>query len=179
MRSGKVEQVYDQHLGAVNTITFCEENRRFATTADDKKMLIWEYGIPVPIKHIADPTLHSMPAVTKTPYKEGREEWLLCTNLDNQITTYRASGRFALNRKKTFKGHVVAGYACQPGISPDGNVVMSGDTDGRLWFWDWKSCKVFRKIKCHDHVCIAAIWHPIEPSCVATCSWDGTIKYWD
>jgi len=175
MRSGKVEQVYDQHLGAVNTLTFCEENRRFATTADDKKMLIWEFGIPVPIKHIADPTLHSMPAVTKTP----NEKWLLCQNLDNQITTYSASDRFKLNRKKTFKGHVIAGYACQPGISPDGNTVMSGDTDGRLWFWDWKSCKVFRKIKCHDQVCIAALWHPFEPSAVATCSWDGTIKYWD
>ena len=45
--SGKVAQVYDQHLGAVNSITFCEGNRRFASTADDKKMLIWEYGIPV------------------------------------------------------------------------------------------------------------------------------------
>jgi len=175
MRSGKVEQVYDQHLGAVNTLTFCEDNRRFATTADDKKMLIWEYGIPVPIKHIADPTLHSMPAVTKTP----NDKWLLCQNLDNQITTYSASDRFKLNRKKTFKGHVVAGYACEPGVSPDGNFIMSGDTDGRLWFWDWKSCKVFRKIKCHDQVCISALWHPTEPSAVATCSWDGTIKYWD
>jgi pre-mRNA-processing factor 17 len=175
MRSGKVEQVYDQHLAAVNTITFCEENRRFATTADDKKMLIWEYGIPVPIKHISDPTMHSMPAVTKTP----NDKWLLCTNLDNQITCYSASDRFKLNRKKCFKGHVVAGYACQPGVSPDGNFVMSGDTDGRLWFWDWKSCKVFRKIKCHDQVCIQALWHPIEPSSVATCSWDGTIKFWD
>jgi len=173
--TGKVEQIYDQHLGAVNSITFCEENRRFATTADDKKMLIWEYGIPVPIKHIADPTQHSMPAVTKTP----NDKWMLCQNLDNQITTYSASDRFKLNRKKTFKGHVVAGYACQPGVSPDGNYVMSGDTDGRLWFWDWKTCKVFRKIKCHDQVCIQAIWHPVEPSKVATCSWDGTIKYWD
>ena len=175
MRSGKVEQVYDQHLAAVNTLTWCEENRRFATTADDKRMLIWEFGIPVPIKHIADPTLHSMPAVTKTP----NDKWLLCQNLDNQITTYAASDRFKLNRKKTFKGHVVAGYACEPGVSPDGNYVMSGDTDGRLWFWDWKSGKVFRKIKCHDQVCISALWHPIEPSVVATCSWDGTIKYWD
>ena len=175
MRSGKVEQVYDHHLAAVNTLTFCEEARRFVTTADDKKMLVWEYGIPVPIKHIADPTLHSMPAVTKTP----NDRWLLCTNLDNQITTYSASDRFKLNRKKTFKGHVVAGYACQPGVSPDGNYVMSGDTDGRLWIWDWKSCKVHRKLQCHDKVLIQALWHPIEPSTVATCSWDGTIKFWD
>eukprot|EP00322_Chrysochromulina_rotalis_P027344 CAMPEP_0115870836 /NCGR_PEP_ID=MMETSP0287-20121206/22544_1 /TAXON_ID=412157 /ORGANISM="Chrysochromulina rotalis, Strain UIO044" /LENGTH=571 /DNA_ID=CAMNT_0003325595 /DNA_START=8 /DNA_END=1723 /DNA_ORIENTATION=- len=175
MRTGKIEQVYDQHLGAVNTLTFCEENRRFVTTADDKKMLVWEYGIPVPIKHISDPTMHSMPAVTKTP----NDKWLLCTNLDNQITTYSASDRFKLNRKKTFKGHVVAGYACQPGVSPDGNYVMSGDTDGKLWIWDWKSCKVHRKLACHDKVLIQALWHPIEPSCIATCSWDGTIKFWD
>ena len=74
---------------------------------------------------------------------------------------------------------MIAGYACEPGVSPDGNYVMSGDTDGRLWFWDWKSCKNFRKLKCHDQVCISAIWHPVEPSKVATCSWDGTIKYWD
>ena len=153
MRSGKVEQVYDQHLGAVNTITFCEENRRFATTADDKKMLIWEFGIPVPIKHIADPTLHSMPAVTKTP----NDKWLLCQNLDNQITTYSASDRFKLNRKKTFKGHVVAGYACEPGVSPDGNYVMSGDTDGRLWFWDWSrvrsSARSSATIRCASRRC--------------------------
>jgi len=173
--TGKVEQLYDQHLAAVNTITFVENNARFASTADDKKMLIWEYGIPVPIKHIADPTLHSMPAVTKTP----NDQWLLCQNLDNQITTYSAAGRFKHNRKKTFKGHIVAGYACKPDMSPDGNYVMSGDSDGRLWFWDWKSGKVFRKLKCHDQVCIQAIWHPVEPSRVATCSWDGTIKYWD
>ena len=119
--------------------------------------------------------MHSMPAVTKTP----NDKWMLCTNLNNQITTYQAQDRFKQNRKKTYKGHVVAGYACKPGVSADGNYVMSGDGDGKLWFWDWKSGKVFRKLKCHDQVCIQAIWHPIEPSCVATCSWDGTIKYWD
>lgn len=29
-------QDYNYHLGAVNTITFCDENRRFMTTSDDK-----------------------------------------------------------------------------------------------------------------------------------------------
>ena len=37
-----------------------------------------------------------MPAVTKTP----NDKWMLCQNLDNQITTYSASDRFKLNRKK-------------------------------------------------------------------------------
>ncbi len=173
--TGNVEQVYDHHLAAVNTITFCESNRRIATTSDDKKMLVWEFGIPVPIKHIADPTLHSMPAVTKTP----NGKWLLCTNLDNKITCYAAQDRFRLNPKKVFRGHIVAGYACVPGVSPDGSFVTSGDSDGRLWVWDWKTGRVFRKLKCHDQVCIQALWHPVEPSRVATCSWDGTIKYWE
>lgn len=44
-RSGKLEQEYDHHLGPVNTITFCDENRRFITTSDDKSLRAWEYGI--------------------------------------------------------------------------------------------------------------------------------------
>ncbi len=31
----------------------------------------------------------------------------------------------------------------------------------------------------HDKVCIGAAWHPLESSKVATCSWDGLIKYWE
>jgi len=73
----------------------------------------------------------------------------------------------------------VAGYACQVSFSPDGRFVMSGDSEGKLWFWDWKTTKVFRTIRAHDNVTIGCEWHPIEPSRVATCSWDGSIKYWD
>ena len=29
----------------------------------------------------------------------------------------------------------------QVNFSPDGHFVMSGDAEGRCWFWDWKTCK--------------------------------------
>jgi pre-mRNA-processing factor 17 len=67
MRSGEITQEYDQHLGPVNTITFVDENRRFITSSDDKTMRVWDFDIPVPIKLIADPTMHSMPAVGLHP----------------------------------------------------------------------------------------------------------------
>ncbi|XP_019166321.1 PREDICTED: pre-mRNA-processing factor 17-like isoform X1 [Ipomoea nil] len=175
INTGQITQEYDQHLGAVNTITFVDDNRRFVTSSDDKSLRVWEYGIPVVIKYISEPHMHSMPSIS--PHPNGN--WLAAQSLDNQILIYSARERFQLNKKKRFAGHVVAGYACQVNFSPDGRFVLSGDGEGRCWFWDWKSCKVFRTLKCHDGVCIGCEWHPLEQSKVATCGWDGLIKYWD
>ncbi|XP_051954498.1 pre-mRNA-processing factor 17-like [Xyrauchen texanus] len=101
IRSGEVVQEYDRHLGAVNTITFVDENRRFVSTSNDKSLRVWE---------------------------------------------------------------------CY---------VVSGDADGKLNIWDWKTTKLYHRIKAHDKVCISALWHPHETSKVITCGWDGQIKLWD
>ena len=172
--SGDVVQEYDRHLGAVNTITFVDNNRRFVTTSDDKSLRVWEWDIPVDWKYISDPSLHSMPAVTLHP----SGKWLGCQSMDNQVLVF-GTHRFSMNRKKVFKGHLVAGYACQVGFSPDGSYVISGDSQGHLVMWDWKTCRLFNKLKAHTNVCIGCVWHPLETSKVITCGWDGLIKLWD
>ena len=194
--------------------------------------LVWEYDTPVPIKYISEPDMHSMPAVSTHP----SGEFWVGQSLDNKIVTYGATGRMKLMRKRVFKGHTVTGYACVPGFSPNGKFLMSGDGEGKLVFWDFKSTKVrpplhvpiagvgclhwtptmyaarssnlcahlsfvrslcppplpprppalakrtklYRKLHAHSNgPCMQAIWHPIEQSRVATCGWDGLIKYWD
>jgi WD40 repeat protein len=74
-------QEYNYHLGAVNTVTFIDENRRFVSSSDDKSLRMWEFGIPVQIKYVADPSMHSMPAVTPNPAGTA----IICQSLDNQV----------------------------------------------------------------------------------------------
>lgn len=175
IRSGDIVQEYDRHLAAVNTITFVDKNRRFVSTSDDKSMRVWEWNIPVDMKYIADPSMHSMPAVTPSP----NGKWIACQSLDNRICVFQVGDRFKEIRKKVFKGHMVAGYACGLDFSPEMSYLVSGDGDGKCYVWDWKTTKLLSKWKAHDDVCIQTLWHPHEASKIATASWDGTMKLWD
>ena len=174
-RSGQLTQEYDHHLGPVNTITFVDENRRFITTSDDKSLRAWEFNIPVPIKFIAEPYMYSM--VRASPHPNGK--YVAFQSLDNQIVVYASTDRFRQNRKKCFRGHNNAGHAIDVSVSPDGGMVMSGDSGGYVCFWDWKTCKMYNKILANDGPVVCAQWHPQESSKVATGGLDGVIKYWD
>lgn len=176
IRSGEEVLQYNYHLGPVNSITFFDENRRIATTSDDKKVLIWEYNAPVPIKYIQDPSMHAIATTALHPSGEA----FAGQSMDNQIVVYWSGERCGLNRKKRFAGHVVAGFACQIGFSPNGQYIVSGDGEGQVWFWDWKSTKMLKKLKCHEGGPATDVaWHPLQPSWVATCGWDGLVKLWD
>ena len=54
LRTGTKMMEYNQHLGAVNTLTFIEEHK-FISSSDDKKLFIWEYGVPVVTRHVSEP----------------------------------------------------------------------------------------------------------------------------
>ena len=169
-------QEYDHHLGPINTITFVDEDRRFITTSDDKSLRAWDINIPVPIKFIAEPYMYALTRAALHP--SGKHA--LFQSGDNQIVVYAAGDRFRQNRKKSFRGHNTSGYAVDLDVSPDGGLVASGDSGGFVCFWDWKSCKMFHKIKASADGAVTCLrWNPQTTSRVATAGTDGTIKYWD
>ena len=45
-------------------------------------------------------------------------------------------------------------------------------------FWDWKNCRILKRIRAHKEAVVAHEWLPHETSKVVTGSWDGLIKLW-
>jgi pre-mRNA-processing factor 17 len=136
--TGEITQEYNHHLGPVNAILFVEDHgTKMVTSSDDKKVLVWEWDIGVPIKYISDPTMHAMPCLAMHP----SHQFFVSQSLDNTICVFQAGNRFAMQKKKKFSGHQVAGYACEMAVSTDGQFLLSGDGKGKLFFWDWKRHK--------------------------------------
>ncbi|KAL6876989.1 WD40-repeat-containing domain protein [Trichoderma novae-zelandiae] len=171
----QVVQEYDHHLAAINTITFVDNNRRFMTTSDDKSLRAWDYNIPVPIKYIAEPDMYPMTRAALHP----SGKYVAYQSSDNQILVYGANDKFRQNRKKSYRGHNNAGLAIDLDCSPDGQFLASGDQAGYVCFWDWKTCKMYHKLKAGNQAVTCVQWHPQETSKVVTAGLDGDIRYWD
>ncbi|CAN6895519.1 unnamed protein product [Brassica oleracea] len=121
--SGKCMRIYMGHGKAVRDICFSNDGTKFLTGGYDKNIKYWD---------------------TETGHRLSRQEGSLC-------------------------GEVTQEYDQHLGAV---NTITFVNNDSR-------SCKeVFRTLKCHNGVCTGAEWHPLEQSKVATCGWDGLIKYW-
>ncbi|KOS23348.1 Pre-mRNA-processing factor 17 [Escovopsis weberi] len=168
-------QEYDHHLAAINTITFVDQNRRFITTSDDRSLRAWDYNIPVPIKYTAEPDMYPMTRAALHP----SGKYVAYQSSDNQILVYNANDKFRQNRKKSYRGHNNAGLAIDVDCSPDGQFLASGDQAGYVCFWDWKTCKMYHKMKAGNEAITCVQWHPQETSKVVTAGLDGDIRYWD
>uniref|UniRef100_A0A7R9YFU6 Pre-mRNA-processing factor 17 n=1 Tax=Pinguiococcus pyrenoidosus TaxID=172671 RepID=A0A7R9YFU6_9STRA len=180
VNSGDIVQEYDYHLEAVNSVCYVDGNKRFISTSDDKKILVWEWGLPVPMKYINEPNMH---AIHSTCLHPSGSFWV-GQSMDNSIVVYQATPKFKAVGRKSFKGLVNAGYSIGLSFSPNGKFLASGDGEGRMMFYDFRSSKNVKRIRAHDGsadrgVCMDAQWHPLEPSWVASAGWDGRIKLWD
>jgi len=172
-RSNDVIQEYKEHLAAVNSVLFLSDDQ-FISTGDDNKLLVWDYGVPVVVKHIASSDLQSVPTIALHP----SGSHLVGNAQDNQTLVFATNPSVRLNRRKRFVGHNTSGFACGLTFSPDGQYLCSGDAEGRIFVWEWTTGRLIRKIKAHEQVCVGVQWHPYEPSKLLSCSWDGTVKLW-
>ncbi|KAI5949776.1 hypothetical protein KGF57_004599 [Candida theae] len=166
-------QVYDHHIGAINDILATPET--FISTSDDKSIRVWKWQINIPIKVISDPSQFSTPSIKKHP----TANYIALQSMDNCVKVIHSTGKYKWNKNKVFKGHQSAGYGIEVGFSPDGKIVMSGDSQGYAVFWDWQSKKIVNKWKLSTAPIKCIVFHPLETSKVAVAGTSGDIYYCD
>lgn len=119
--------------------------------------------------------MHSLTSVALHPLGK----YVACQSLDNQIIVFSVIDKFRQRRQKNFKGHSCAGYALEVNFSPDGHFLCSGDSGGYACFWNWKTCRMYKKFPAHNGPLSTIAFHPQETSKVVTGGWDSMIHYWD
>ena len=70
-----------------------------------------------------------------------------------------------------------AGFHVGFTVSPDGNLIVTGDTDGRVFVYDYRSSNILRVFNEHSSVCMDVAFHPDLSSVIATCCWDGSVAF--
>ncbi|KAG7727878.1 hypothetical protein KL930_004842 [Ogataea haglerorum] len=173
MTTGDVIQSYEHHTDAVNSIEFINYGENFVSSSSDKSLRIWEVKVNMPVKLIADPKQFSMPYLKVHP----KGFAFVAQSSDNTIQTFAASAeeKFKRNRDKTFTGHNSANFSIGLQFTPDGRTLMSGDSHGFAFFWDWRSTELISKLKVSSKPITCIDSHPQESSMVALAGADGKV----
>lgn len=169
-------QVYDHHQSSILNLRYFSDGSKFISSSEDKSIRIWENQINIPIKQISDTTQHSMPFINIHP-----QEHYFCTqSMDNTIYSYGMKPKYKRHPKKSFKGHNSAGYGIGITFSPDGKYICSGDSNSRIFIWDWTTARLLRSFDLPGNKPITQVaWNLQETSKLLAAGGSGKIYLFD
>ncbi|SCV06114.1 LANO_0H22408g1_1 [Lachancea nothofagi CBS 11611] len=154
-------QIYDHHLSAIIALKYFPDGSKLISSSEDKTMRIWENQVNIPIKQISDTAQYSMPYIDIHP----EHNYFASQSMDNAIYVFSMKPKYKRHPKKRFEGHKCAGFGIGFGFSPDGQFISSGDTQGRVFIWDWKTTRLLKQLEVPDKKAIVTVaWAPQETS---------------
>ncbi|KAM6134302.1 WD repeat-containing protein 25 isoform 2-T2 [Phoenicopterus ruber ruber] len=117
---------------------------------------------------------YTCPSLTLHP----NESVFVAQTNGNYMALFSAQRPYRINKKKRYEGHKVEGFAVGCEFSPDGTLLVTGSSDGKVFFYNYHTARIIRTLSAHKEACVSAIFHPVLPSLLATCDWAGEIKIW-
>eukprot|EP01126_Amoeba_proteus_P028078 TRINITY_DN2774_c0_g1_i7.p2 TRINITY_DN2774_c0_g1~~TRINITY_DN2774_c0_g1_i7.p2 ORF type:complete len:179 (-),score=36.81 TRINITY_DN2774_c0_g1_i7:81-617(-) len=174
---------YGGDFGQVNSIEFINSGSEMVTCSDitqrnsiDKAILVFDFQTGGLMSNQIYQEGFTCTCLKKHP---GGHQFMAQSN-GNYIAIFSTTSPFKLNKSKRFSGHLVSGYNISFSVSRDGNIVASGSSNGLMYFYGWNSAngQILSTLKAHSHPCVDVQFHPILPTTLASCSWEGEIKIW-
>lgn len=182
IRANKVAHEYLRGLGPILDIDFSYDGKHFASSCDisqtnssEKSIVVWDFWTQVPLSNQVYVEAYTCPCIRYHPVEAN----FVAQSNGNYIAIFSSNPPFKLNKYKRFEKHEVSGFPIRCNFSHDGELLVTGSADGYIYFYSYRSSKVLRRIQAHGHACTDVVYHPLIPSVVASCSWDGAVSIFE
>ncbi|XP_057274923.1 WD repeat-containing protein 25 isoform X1 [Pezoporus wallicus] len=181
IRTSKVLRVYKAAIQQTLDMLFLPEGKEFLTSTDavsrdsaDRTIIAWDFQSAAKISNQIFHERYTCPSLTLHP----KESVFVAQTNGNYMALFSAQRPYRINRKKRYEGHKVEGFAVGCEFSPDGTLLATGSSDGKVFFYNYHTARIIRTLSAHKEACVSTIFHPVLPSLLATCDWAGEVKIW-
>ncbi|KAK9269086.1 hypothetical protein L1049_000854 [Liquidambar formosana] len=182
IRTGKVVHEYIRRLGPILDIEFTINAKQFISSSDvsgcnvsENSIIVWDVSRQVPLSNQVYVEAFTCPCVRSHPF----DPYFVVQSNGNYIAIFSSSPPFKLDKYKRFENHGVSGFPIKCNFSLDGKNLASGSSDGCIYFYDYRSTELVRKIKAYEQACLDVAFHPLMPNVIASSSWNGDVSVFE
>ncbi|XP_062015314.1 uncharacterized protein LOC133731889 [Rosa rugosa] len=182
VRNGKVVHDYIRGHDPILDVEFTKNGKQIISSSDvsgrnlsENSIVVWDVSREVPLSNQVYVEAFTCPCVRFHPF----EQSFVAQSNGNYIAIFSARPPFKMNKYKRYESHGVSGFPIKCGFSLDGEKLLSGSSDGSIYFYDYGSSEVIKKIKAFEQACIDIAVHPIIPNVIAACNWNGEVSVFE
>ncbi|CAN6457876.1 unnamed protein product [Victoria cruziana] len=146
LRNNKVVKEYVRKLGPILDIDISVNGKQFISSSDVSKDNASENSIIV---------------------------WDIARQIPLSYQVYVEA--YTCTSIRRYEKHGVAGFPVKCNFNLSGDMLISGSSDGCVYFYDYKSTNLLRKMKAYEDACLDVACHPLMPNVLATSSWNGEL----
>uniref|UniRef100_A0A1J3D0H0 WD repeat-containing protein 25 n=1 Tax=Noccaea caerulescens TaxID=107243 RepID=A0A1J3D0H0_NOCCA len=183
IRNNKVAHEYiRESLGPILDVEFISGGKRFVSSSDvsgsnisENAVVVWDLSREVPLSKQVYAEAYTCPCIKRHP----QDQFFIAQSHGNYTAIFSTNPPFKLNKYKRYEGHWVAGFPIKCNFSPDGEILVSGSSDGSIYMYAYKSSALVKRLKAYEHPCVDVAYHPVLPNVVASCSWNGQVSVFE
>ncbi|TRZ24416.1 hypothetical protein HGM15179_002623, partial [Zosterops borbonicus] len=156
LRTSKVLRVYKAAVQQTLDILFLPEGREFLTSTDavsrdsaDRTIVAWDFLSAAKVSNQIFHERYTCPSLTLHP----KEPVFVAQTNGNYMALFSAQRPYRINKKKRYEGHKVEGFAVGCEFSPDGTLLVTGSSDGKVFFYNYHTSRIIRTLSAHKEAC--------------------------
>ncbi|XP_031478391.1 uncharacterized protein LOC116249298 isoform X1 [Nymphaea colorata] len=178
IRVNKVVKEYVRKLGPILDIDISVNGKQFISSsnvskdnASENSVIVWDIARQVPLSYQVYVEAYTCTSVRYHPF----DPCFVAQSNGNYVAIFSSMPPFKLDKYRRYEKHGVAGFPVKCNFNLSGDILISGSSDGCVYFYDYKSTNLLRKMKAYDDACLDVACHPVMPNVLATSSWNGDV----